>query len=141
MPIAGLAEEQQKTAREAAGADLVYLFGKEGVQNRYQGKLFHVKVCSLPRLAALARATEDLKTVPRGDLELDAATSIGARVQMAEFICSWQAQRSAGHGPEAATGLEPPVPIGTRPRRRRPCPCPRGYSNLIWPEEEECRRC
>ena len=40
-----------------------------------------------------------------------------------------------------ATGTEPPVPIGTRPRRRRPCPCPRGCSNLIWPEEEECGRC
>ena len=38
-------------------------------------------------------------------------------------------------------GGEPLGPIGARPRRRRRCPCPRGCSNLIWPEEEECGRC
>ena len=66
------------------------------MSDRYQGKLFHVGVCTLPRLAVFAQTGEDLKTALRGDLGADAAASIEARVQVEAVICAWQAaQRRA----------------------------------------------
>ena len=89
MPITDLSDEERAAARKAAGADLAFLFGKEGVTVRSQGKLYHVGVCSLPRLAAFAQSVGDLKTALRDDLGLDAAGSVEARVQVAAIVGAW----------------------------------------------------
>ena len=86
MPLLEPSEKQRAAARAAAGADLIYLLDREGVDAKHQEVLFHVGVCSLPRLAAFAKDVADLKGVLAEDCGLDAAASIGARVQVASII-------------------------------------------------------
>eukprot|EP00974_Lingulodinium_polyedra_P055044 5294070-Lingulodinium_polyedra.AAC.1 len=125
MPAGALTAEQRAAARAAAGADLVFLLDKEGVGGNYQELLYHVGVCTLPRLAAFARDVEDLKGVLRADFELDPAASIEARVQVAAVICAWQAaQRRTERlaeieGDADARQLRKPLPPSDHTAMRR----------------------
>ena len=91
MPVAPLTEEEKVQAAKAAGADLRFLFAKEGLKEELQLKLFHVGVTSVSRLAAFAEDVEDFKKVLKSDFDLDPSADLTSRVELAGAICAYKA--------------------------------------------------
>ena len=94
MPVAPLTEEEKVQADKAAGADLRFLFAKEGLKEELQLKLFHMGVTSVSRLAAFAEDVKDFRKVFKSDFNLDPAADLTSRVELAGAICAYRAATS-----------------------------------------------
>ena len=58
-----MADDQQTTAMEAAGADLKFLMDREGVDPLTQCRFYHSGVQSVRQIGAFAKDADDLKTL------------------------------------------------------------------------------
>ncbi|CAE8681799.1 unnamed protein product, partial [Polarella glacialis] len=113
-----LSAVETTAAMEAGGADLKFLFSKEGVSLGMQAKLFHSGIVSNAKLAAFAANEADLRAVLGGvELNLDSTASLANRVQVAAITvcfstCKERAKEQAKvEGEMQAKLLTKPLPI------------------------------
>ena len=92
MPVAVTADEQV-AAIESASADLKFLLSREGVSILNQAKIFHVGIQSMQLFSTFVTDEADLRDMLKTELELDPATRIADRVQVASFTCAYLSAR------------------------------------------------
>ena len=73
-------------AEEAGGSDLKFLFGREQIPVDTQLKFFHIGVCSVSKFSCFANNSDDLKKVLKDEFELDPATSLAQRTEVASIL-------------------------------------------------------
>jgi hypothetical protein len=89
MPPLVLTADQKAAAKLRGGADLVFLFGREEVDEDAQCLFYHVGVRSVNKLAAFAKDVDDLLDVMKNEFGLDPAVSLAMRSQVASVVCAY----------------------------------------------------
>ena len=87
-PIVLSADEAQE-AMDKGSSEIRFLFDKEGVSKRVQAILFHCGAVSLGKYSVFFKDDEDLRTVAKGELDLDPTTSLAVRAELAGLILSF----------------------------------------------------
>ena len=80
---------EQAAAVDAATADLKFLLSKEGVSVLNQAKVYHVGIINIQLFSTFVSDEKDLREFLKTNLELDPATDVASRVQVAAFSCAW----------------------------------------------------
>ena len=88
MPIT-LDAVEKIAAEGKGGSDLKFLFGREEIPLETQLKFFHIGVCSVSKFARFADSSDDLKKVLKDEFELDPATSLRHRTEVAPILCAF----------------------------------------------------
>ena len=84
---------EQAAALQAASADLKFLLSKEGVSVLNQAKVYHIGIIKMQLFSTFVSDEKDLRVVLKDNLELDPATDVACRVQVAAFTCAWLSAR------------------------------------------------
>jgi hypothetical protein len=87
-------QNQEAAAWEAAGADLIFLLNREGVDKTIQGKLYSVGVTSIKGFAAFAEDKVDLRKIMKENFELDASTDILSRVKISKVLVAFDSAKA-----------------------------------------------
>jgi hypothetical protein len=85
----------QKTAAFlTASSDLKFLLDREGVDEDFQAKLYHVGVANVKQFAAFAKDRADLKKITRESFEIDADADIQSRVKVSRIVVAWDVAKA-----------------------------------------------
>jgi hypothetical protein len=75
---------------DAASSDLKFLMSKENVSVLNQAKLYHIGVKTIQLFTTFVEDVKDLRAMLKTNLELDPATRLGDRIQVAAITCAFQ---------------------------------------------------
>ena len=85
-----LTPDEQTAAMDAASSDLKFLMSKENVSVLNQAKLYHIGVKTIQLFTTFVEDVKDLRAMLKTNLELDPATRLGDRIQVAAITCAFQ---------------------------------------------------
>ena len=71
-----------------AGADIIFLMDKKGVDEDLQAKLYHIGVVSVELFAVFAKDQADLEAILKDNFELDPA-DLRSRVKASKMVVAW----------------------------------------------------
>lgn len=89
MPPVVLTPAEKDAALKRCGADLAFLFGKFDVSEDTQAIFAHVGVVTVQKFATIAKDVEDLTTMLKDHVGIDAAASLEQRVEVGAVVCAW----------------------------------------------------
>ena len=84
---------EQAAALDSATADLKFLLSKENVSVVNQAKVYHIGIVNIQLFSTFVSDENDLRDFLKTNLELDPATDVISRVQVAAFTCAWLSAR------------------------------------------------
>ena len=84
---------QKAAAFTMAGADIIFLMDKKGVDEDVQAKFYHIGVTSVELFAVVAKDQADLEGILKDNFELDPADLMN-RVKAGKVVVAWMAARA-----------------------------------------------
>jgi hypothetical protein len=85
---------EKEAAFLKASSELKFLLDREGVEDDFQAKLFHIGVTTIRQFAVFAEDRGDIKALVKNNFEIDADADIASRVKVSKIIVAWDSARA-----------------------------------------------
>ena len=85
---------EKEVAFFKASSELKFLLDREGVEDDFQAKLFHIGVTTIRQFAVFAEDRGDIKALVKNNFEIDADADIASRVKVSKIIIVWDSARA-----------------------------------------------
>ena len=85
---------QKAAAFLAANSDLKFLLDREGVDEDFQAKLYHVGVVNVKQFAAFAEDRADLRKITKDNFEIDMDVDMASRVKVSKIVVAWDVAKA-----------------------------------------------
>ena len=85
---------QKAAAFLAANSDLKFLLDREGVDEDFQAKLYHVGVVNVKQFVAFAEDRADLRKITKDNFEIDMDVDMASRVKVSKIVVAWDVAKA-----------------------------------------------